>query len=1146
MKTIKLALLILSMCFSLNGTAQWNGILYSGYKSTLMGGGFLYHSPDPEVTSSMLVRSVDSSAFIEWETADVTITKEEREVRFIWMFGIDANADVHRFRIQFNGNYILTFSGPVISSTDIWEVRGEEGSRMQFLPTMLDKYDDPMGFVILTIPAHLLINGKPQVIRVSGEPAGSRTWYMTFETPVGEKMRFIRQEAIRRAGDRQYMPVLFTFTHLREPCRGTIRVPGMEPVEFSAETGYNEVTLMFPAASDTVTAEATVSIDGKPDTTMLIELVPVRPWRIFLVQHTHTDIGYTRPQTEILPEHLRYIDYALDFCDQTDSLPVPARFRWTCETSWAVREYLRSRPTEQVDRLRKRVAEGRIELTALFLNGSDLSDEATLAAMLQPVAFLRKNGMSVVSAMQSDINGVPWCLTDYLPGAGIQTLTMAQNTHRARKPFEIPTLFWWESPSGSRLMVNRPEHYMFGNLLGILTNTGTFATNLFRHLQEISAKGYPYDIYSIQFSGYLTDNSPPSTKACDLVKEWNEIYVWPELQLATISGFLTEAAERFSDKLPVVRAAWPDWWMDGFGSAAIETAWARKAHAEAVANSGLMAMALLMGDTLSPGIRLLHERVAEDLAFYDEHTFGAAESIWDPLCWNSVVQLGQKVSFVWDAVKTGSLLREEVMGRIQDRFPRAGVPTVAVVNTLTAARSGMVDIYIDHEILPRNRSFRIEGPGRDEISAQAWQTREDGTWWTLFLPHLPPFGYQSFRIRTQSDPAVSPPRQPFSGTMENKWYRVTWDTAGGRLSGILDKELNAWLTDASSEYFIGEFIYERLGRNRAQLEQFTLVEYNRTTPARLVVKDYVNGKVWQSFTISGQIPGCATDEGLSCEIRLYHHEKLLEFRYSMKKLPVTDPEGGYVAFPLNLRGGRVFYEVAGGPVQAGVDEIPGASADWQGIQNFVSVRNDSLQILITSPEIPLVHFYSINLGNFSRVPRLWSSDVVPPPHFYSWVFNNYWTTNFLASQEGEIRWTYRITSLRDTSLAAAARFGYYNRVPLLTRIFPAGKEGPQHPQSLLGATPPDILPVSIRPSGDWKGVVLHLRETAGHPARLTVDDPLSSFTPLLSGSSSGLPRKLKVTEINVLEEEITPVSRSVEFRPYQTRFLKLDLLPETP
>ena len=58
------------------------------------------------------------------------------------------------------------------------------------------------------------------------------------------------------------------------------------------------------------------------------------------IQHSHTDIGYTRSQTEILAEHLRYIDYALDYRDATDNYPENAKFRWTCEASWPVDEFL--------------------------------------------------------------------------------------------------------------------------------------------------------------------------------------------------------------------------------------------------------------------------------------------------------------------------------------------------------------------------------------------------------------------------------------------------------------------------------------------------------------------------------------------------------------------------------------------------------------------------------------------------------------------------------------------------------------------------------------------------------------------------------------------------------------------------------------
>jgi len=196
-------------------------------------------------------------------------------------------------------------------------------------------------------------------------------------------------------------------------------------------------------------------------------------------------------------------------------LPDDARFRWTCETSWAVKEYLNTRPKKQIDRLIKRIKEGRIEVTGLFLNSSDLSDEASIAWYLQPVKQFRDAGIPVRSAMQNDINGVPWCLVDYLSGCGINSLTMGQNASRALRPFDRPTTFWWESPSGKRLLVNRPEHYMYGNSLGILTNMETFGRALFSHLQEISDKGYPFNrswrpasekVYSWVLNNYWTTN----------------------------------------------------------------------------------------------------------------------------------------------------------------------------------------------------------------------------------------------------------------------------------------------------------------------------------------------------------------------------------------------------------------------------------------------------------------------------------------------------------------------------------------------------------------------------------------------------------------------------------------------------------------
>jgi len=1121
---------------------SWPGTFFKGYTRSLKGGGFRYHSPQPDVTSSLLIRSIDSTQYIEWETEPVPDGFKGQSVRFIWIFGIDANTDSHTYRLFVNDRLALAFSNPLASLLKPWKAEGTGGTSLDFRTIMLDKYNDPMGYAILNLPVSMILKGEPQRIKIVGESAGSRTWCMTFEAAVEEKTWITQDEAVIRGKEDNQYAVLVHIIRLGEPVKMEMEITPGYSRTVTLEPGYNRIPVLLAETPETVSYKALFAIPGKVPFDCVFTVQPVRPWTIYLVQHTHTDIGYTRPQTEILPEHLRYIDYALDFCDQTDSLPDNARFRWTCETSWAVREYLKTRPAGQIQRLRSRIKEGRIEVTGLFLNSSDLADETAVAASLQPIRLMRDSGLTVRAAMQDDINGVPWCLADYLPEAGVGFLNMGQNTHRAQKPFDKPTVFWWESPSGNRIMVNRPEHYMWGNNLGVLTNIETFGKNLFQHLQEICSKGYAFDRYAIQFSGYLTDNSPPSTTACRLVEQWNKTYVWPELRLATISEFPEYMRSHHAKELPVVRGAWPDWWMDGFGSAAIQTAYAREAHAGFIANEELMSLAVILGRSPNKEMLCLKDQISDDLAFYDEHTFGAAESITDPRAENSVVQLGEKEAYVWEAVKKNHLLREEVMGLVQSGFPRSGVPTITVINTLNWMRSGLVTVYIDHQMLPADKAFRILDWNNREIAIQPLFSREDGTYWSLFVEDVPAMGYKTLRIYSEDKQKKPVLGENFNGILENRYYRLTIDQIKGTISSLYDKELKIGLTDPRAKFDLAAFIYERLGKNRSQLEHLKLEEFTRNTLTGIRISRMTNGPLWQSVTITGKSPECADPEGVRCEIRLFHLEKKIEFRFSMKKLPVTDPEGVYVAFPFNLPGGHLVYEVSGGTVIPGRDQLEGSASDWNGIQNFVAIRNDSAQILFVSPEIPLVQLGDINLGRFSRIQQPATN------HIYSWVLNNYWTTNFLASQEGELKWSYSITSLNDPSNLTATKFGWSNRIPFLTRVFPASgrPDSVFIPRSFFGSTLENVLMVSAKPSADLQSIILHFRETQGKTDSVTLEDVIMSAATLLPSVQAE-----SVSEVNVLEEEIRQIwNRNANslpiyhptrliFHPYESKFIRL-------
>lgn len=1111
-------------------TGDWTGRFFSGYSRSVTTGGFNYHSPRPDVNESLLLRSVDSSGYIAWETETVPAILEEPFVSFVWMFGIDANPDGHLYRLNLNGNYCLTFANPALSSLDPWTVSGINGCSLTFRTVMLDKYDDPMGYAVLKVPAAMVRKGFVQNIKITGESAASRVWYMTFESPVQESLDIVQEEAILRdgKGGKGFYSVLFNFVHLGPETTGSIEIKSFPVKEFNLQPGFNSVQILFPAGDDTSRYRATIRLSGKPDYDRVFSVHPLRHWTIYLVQHAHTDIGYTRPQTEILPEHLRYIDYALDYCDLTDSLPEDARFRWTCETSWPLREYITTRPKSQLDRLRKRVSEGRIELTGLFLNSSDLSDEVSIAKSLQPVRLFRESGFPVVSAMQDDINGVPWCLADYLPDCGIRYLTMGQNNSRARKPFDRPTLFWWESPSGNRLLVNRPEHYMYGNTLGILTNAETFGKSLFIHLADLVKKGYLYDSYSIQFSGYLTDNSPPSTNACQTVATWNQRYEWPHLKLATVREFMDDMLKHDSAGIPSYRGAWPDWWMDGFGSAAMETGYTRATHEDLTVNEGLVAMAKLMGIPIPERLTTLVQEITDDVLFYDEHTFGAAECISDPLVENSVVQWNEKAAYAWDAVKKNGLLREGILGLLQEKMPRADAPTVTVFNTLGWKRSGIVRVYIDKQLLPAGGSSLLVDENGNDVPFQRLESREEGSYWAIGVRDVPAAGYKTYRIvpsrRKNPEEHIT-----FPGSMENEHYRIAIDPKNGMVTSIYDKELKQELFDPSSTYSPGSFIYETLGKNRAQLEQLMLTEVKRTVPSFMrVEKTMTDGPVWQSVRLQGAIPGCADSTGIRCEIRLYRFEKKIEFRYSMIKLPVTDPEGGYVAFPFRLNDGHIVLEISGAPIVPGKDQLAGSASDWTGVQNFMAVKNRDAQIVLVTPEVPLVQPGGLNLGEFARISAPETN------HLYSWVFNNYWTTNFRAYQEGELKWNYLLTSGSDTSNRYATSFGWNERMPMTARTFPARGQDRGGKEVSLFNLPENILLAGIRLSADRKGIILQLRELEGKTTVLSKDIFIRNEYPL-----SGLAREIKVQQVSPLEELMAQDDQLIRIHPYATAFVHL-------
>ena len=905
---------------------------------------------------------------------------------------------------------------------------------------------------------------------------------------------------------------------------GTVVVSdgGKSLLKADLKKGKNSLMVNIPAVEREQKMTFSTSFNGGKTIKTAFIVKPPKKWEIYLVQHAHTDIGYTRPQSEILAEHQRYIDYALDYCDKTDNLPDQAKFRWTCESAWVVKEYLKTRPAEQIERLKRRIAEGRIEVTGMFCNMAETADENLMTDFLRPLQAIQESGIPVKVVMQDDVNGIAWCMPDFFKNTGVKYLNMGINQTRSILPFDLPTLFWWKAPSGEKLLAFRADHYMTGNFFG-LESKAIKPEKMLGHLADLDAKNYPFDKIAIQFSGYFTDNAPPSTAACQLVKEWNEKYDFPKLKLTVVSEFFEYVEKNYADRLPVYQKAWLDWWTDGAGSSSRETAEVRKTQNLKQVDEGLFAMTALNGGALNPGLQAEIDHIAENAIFYDEHTFGADESIDHPYSENTARQWLQKGAYAWEALKMQTLLHEEALARYQPFLKKADFPVIHVINSLGWKRSGTVRLFVDFEVLPILKAVKIiDLASGAEVPAQMQQKRAEGAWWELDVKDVPALGVKTLKIEvSEADPA-KPALATQTETLQNQFYKLVIDKQTGAISSLFDKELNLDLVDTQNPWKIGQAIHEALPKRDKY-------ELSHSTVSEVSVERGTNGQVWESIKIAAELAGTdkGTDKspkGIELEIRLYKNMKKVELKYTAHKLIITDPEATYVAFPFAFPESRIVFETIGGTLSQG-EQLPGSSSDWNVAQNFVAVRGKTGQIVVTSNEIPLWQFSDFNLGKFERYPKPGKTTL------YSWVMNNYWFTNFRAYQEGGFSWSYQLTSSKDTTNTFATKFGYGERNVFPTRTFPAGKselkESVSETLKVEGAS--NVLLVNSRPAFNGKdAVLLHFRELDGKESSIT-----------LTGAVAG--RQVKACYlVNVLGKRVAACNATIHFNPFEVKFIELE------
>jgi hypothetical protein len=404
---------------------------------------------------------------------------------------------------------------------------------------------------------------------------------------------------------------------------------------------------------------------------------------IHLVHHCHTDVGYTHDQPALWDLQRRFVDEAIDLVARDRDRDAPDAVRWTVETTWPLVRWLESAPPERVALFRDLESAGRIEVTAMAANVTPLYDRGQVIESLRPVRLLREEyGCTIRHAMNCDVNGQNWPLVDALLDAGIEGLSMAVNGYYGGSPFDRPTAFEWEGPSGRTLPTLDGFHYSTGYLLGIGRDAESFATEEWPRLERrLERIGYPLPALLVQSFHPFGDNGPPFAPFSSFVREWNaredvRTGELPSIRLSTPTDWWA-VVEEHRDALATHRGDWTDFWNFGAGSTAREVAVNRENRRRLWTADALEAGLAAVGH--GPADRPPNRRAAagtrdrawEATNLFDEHTWGADTSVTAPDGEDARSQTSHKLNLAYEGRSLSHLLRRDGLAELAAHAERA-------------------------------------------------------------------------------------------------------------------------------------------------------------------------------------------------------------------------------------------------------------------------------------------------------------------------------------------------------------------------------------------------------------------------------------------------------------------------------------------
>jgi hypothetical protein len=822
--------------------------------------------------------------------------------------------------------------------------------------------------------------------------------------------------------------------HFGAPAEATVRVGDSTAQRVSLSKPTEQLEIAVSAVERETTSPLSIEISGKAVATATVALQPVRKWTVYLLPHSHVDIGYTHVQTEVEQAQWRYLETGIDLARKSAGNPVGSRFKWNVEVLWAVDSYLKQASPKKRQEFFEAVKAGQVGLDALY--GNELTglcrEEGLLRLLTRAAKLAREAGVPIQSAMITDVPGYTWGIVPAFAHTGVKYFSIGPNGgdrigHTIQAWGDKP--FWWVGPNGK------------DKVLVWMTGTGYYQVfrspaSLQQYLAGLEKKGYPYDMVHVRHC--LGDNGAPDPNFADTVRKWNDSHAYPKLVIATTGEMFRDFEKRYGDKLPVAKGDFTPYWEDGAASSARETAMNRASADRLLQAETLFAMA---GPQAFPAERFT--AAWRNVVLYDEHTWGAHNSISQPDAPFVKSQWAIKQAFALEANTQSRQLLQEALGLCG--ASGGAVRSFDVLNTASSARTDLV-------LLPK--SWGLDGDEVLDSKGSVLPAQKLASGELAFLARdVPGFGAKRYTVRAAQGRTQRSQLKAEAGSLSTGTISLRVDPKSGALASLVYQ--GSELVDSAGQTAVNDFFY---------LPGTDLKGLQRNGPVKVTVKEA--GPVLASLLVECEAPGCAK---LTREIRLINGLDRVDLLNTIDKKPVRAKEGVHFGFGFKLPDSQMHLDVPWGVIRPEADQLPGACKNWLTVQRWIALSNAKMALTLSTPDAPLVEIGAItaNLVGSLSDPRAWMDKLEPSSTLYSWVMNNHWHTNYRAEQDGDTLFRYSIWLSRKFSPAESTLMAASWNQPLLP--VPATGATPLEPP--LRVDSDGVWVTALKPSDDGKALI---------------------------------------------------------------------------